>query len=265
MHIRNMPKLANFVCFMLLLYASGCGSHPQGTTAPPQLPIVRPDTSYGQYVAADRYGIPVVNALRDELHSDDAQVRSFAVQKLGLLWNRCITTIPLLVDLLHDSDAEVREQAAHFLSNCEQRAEAVPALRECLDDADPVVRVRAAESIYRITGDSQTTVPVLARALPALKDSEVSSDPEIRARKTREYGAGNIANWVLLEMGPSARDALNDLIEVWKVKKEGPAGVVFAETIAKIDPERAKELGINIEKFARPARGAPGVGAGGRN
>lgn len=220
---------------------------------------------YGRFKVVERWASSVVDPLNKELQSDDAQKRADAIQKVEMLWNDLLITIPRLVDLLHDSDAEVREKAARALRNCNQRPEALPGLRECLDDPDPLVRVRAAEAIYLITGDSQTAVPVLRRALKILRAPEIPSDPDGRARYARERMAGGMANVLLGKMGPSARDALDDLIEIWKENVDPNFARLYARTIAKIDPERAKELGINVDEFARPAGGAPVAGAGGRN
>lgn len=226
-----------------------------------QLPIAPPPSEKWKADQAPKW---LMDTLNDEMNSIDAEVRAHSLDKMGSLLGGCYLTIPSLVGFLKDPDAKVRQQAATYLGYYSDKRP-LQALQQCLDDTDPMVRVQAAEALYRITGVSENVVPVLVRSLAALKKPDIPSIPEERANWIREYGAGLISIRLLGDTGQGAKSAMNDLVDLWNLQKEKAMGKTLAETIAKIDPERAKELGINPEDFAKPTTGTPPLGAGGRN
>jgi HEAT repeat protein len=71
-----------------------------------------------------------------------------------------------LIDCVNGKNINARQQAIQFLGTLGKSArEAVPALKRALRDPVAGNRVAAADALWRITGDTETTVPVLIEAL----------------------------------------------------------------------------------------------------
>jgi HEAT repeat protein/beta-lactamase regulating signal transducer with metallopeptidase domain len=106
-----------------------------------------------------------VAALKDE-HPDVRAQAADAIHNID-----GITKAPAeLIDLLRDTNREVRKQAAHALGSIGDEA-AVPGLKRAVSDSDTEVRRTAVESLKEIGGAEAMTA-----LLALLKDS----DPEVR-------------------------------------------------------------------------------------
>ncbi len=71
-----------------------------------------------------------------------------------------------LIECVNGSDVYARQQASQFLGTLGRSArDAVPALRRALRDAAPTNRFAAAVALWKISGETETTVPVLLEAL----------------------------------------------------------------------------------------------------
>ena len=88
-------------------------------------------------------------------------------------------TGPPMVDglkALKHADPKVRYRAAHTLAELGPLAKfALPELREMLEDKNPMVRLKAAEALWKI--DKTPSVTLMPILLAALKDKE----PSVRA------------------------------------------------------------------------------------
>jgi HEAT repeat protein len=128
------------------------------------------------------------------------QRREGIVKKLRLLGKE---SLPALIHALHDSDVQMRRNAALILTDLSGRWEAkprvdirevIPALIKGTDDHDPDVRAWAAEALATIGPDAKEAIPALTRLI---KDSF--------------EGARNNSCFALGEIGSAAKSALSVL------------------------------------------------------
>jgi HEAT repeat protein len=102
--------------------------------------------------------------------------------------------LTILTDGLQGKDDYTRQQAGQALATLGMTARAaVPALRRALRDPSVMVRIHAAEALYKIAGDVETAVPVL---IEVLKSSPVGAFARRQAAEK------------LGDMGPTAKAAL---------------------------------------------------------
>ena len=105
--------------------------------------------------------------------------------------------------LKHD-DPKVRYRAAHTLAELGPLAKfALPELREMLEDKNPMVRLKAAEALWKIDKTpSATLMPVLLQAL-----------------KDKDHGVRSEAPRVIALLGAKAKPAVPALVEALKDKE----------------------------------------------
>jgi HEAT repeat protein len=115
------------------------------------------------------FGLPAVPLLIEMLADTDADVWKKAVESLKEMRARTQGMVKLLAAAIKDEKFAVRRGAAYVLSRFEE--EGVPALTEALRDPDPRVRWEAADSL-RVVG------PVGDKAIPALANLAVNDDTE---------------------------------------------------------------------------------------
>ncbi|MGH7168821.1 MAG: HEAT repeat domain-containing protein [Gemmataceae bacterium] len=97
-----------------------------------------------------------------------------------------------LIEGTANRNANIRQQACQLLGTLGKSArDAAPALRKALRDSTPSIRVPAAAALWKITGETETTVPVLLEALKPSSGNYISS----------RYQAANL----LGEMGPAVK------------------------------------------------------------
>ena len=79
---------------------------------------------------------------------------------------RTTRALKTLIECVTSNNINDRQQACQFLERLGKSASAaVPALRKALKDSTPANRVSAAVALWKISGDTETTVPVLLEAL----------------------------------------------------------------------------------------------------
>jgi HEAT repeat protein len=109
----------------------------------------------------------VVPQLVDALHDSDAEVRENAFQSLHFYGAQAKSAGPALREMLkHDPDAKTRQHAAALLGSINDR-DAIPALSEALDDRDPGVRLEATVSLGML-GPAGVSDAIVARLLSTL-------------------------------------------------------------------------------------------------
>lgn len=107
------------------------------------------------------------------LINDDPQRRILALEVLAkcpIQKDALESYIPVLVKMLDDSDPKVRTAAATQLGSPRLRKRrtakaAVPKLRDCLLDPDPLCRVETAHALWNLQGDQAAVVSIFREAL----------------------------------------------------------------------------------------------------
>ncbi|GDY13746.1 hypothetical protein LBMAG53_26240 [Planctomycetota bacterium] len=158
-------------------------------------------------------------ALSSMLADPDPDMRRLGAWALGSWGGE--RTLALLSKALADPKPEVRTTAMRTMPNCIRSDTALPFLRKCLADQDPVLRQVAAFSLGRIGGDQAVELlaasladPIAAvrsaavaalgnigdsRALGMLKNSLADLDPEVRKAAIDALGdVGNEQSQALL-------------------------------------------------------------------
>ena len=97
-----------------------------------------------------------------------------------------------LIDCVTSRNANNRQQACQYLGTLGKSArDAAPALRKTLRNSTPPIRVPAAAALWKITGETETTVPVLLETLKSSSGNYTYLRPQ----------AANL----LGEMGPAVK------------------------------------------------------------
>ncbi len=119
--------------------------------------------------------------------------RMYAAMTLRRLKPDSEEAMNTLIECVKGTDVNARQQAVQFLGTLGKSArDAAPALRRTLRDPSIPLRVAAAGALWKITGETETSVPVLVKAL---KPSPIN------------YARYQAADW-LGQMGPAAKAAL---------------------------------------------------------
>lgn len=166
-------------------------------------------------------------------HSDE-KVRREAIDAIdyyGYQSKKGGFAVPALVQALTDDSSMVRFNAAMALCViCERPELAVPELKKTLKDQDKGVRLYAVRALGRY--EQKSPIPdFVSEIIPMLDDRE--SD----VRAAAAYDLGNVGSAAKSAL-PALKRALNDEAKYSGVREAA------ANAIKKIDPELAKELGI---------------------
>ena len=114
--------------------------------------------------ALRKIGEPAVPALVELLQDSNPEIRRRAAGALLGMGPKAKGAVPALVEALENSDSELRQKAALILGQIGPAAkEAVPDLTEALEDPEPRVRVAAATSLGWL--GAKEAVPALQTAL----------------------------------------------------------------------------------------------------
>lgn len=140
------------------------------------------DTDRAVKAAIDQIMIPAERAelqeLTKELQRPDAAQRLRAVKALGAMGAKAESAVPDLLNMLRDSDADIRRLTIAALKaiqpNLKPGAEIVGAYVLDLQDNDDAVRLLAARALGRIG-------PPAAAAIPALQKLQNDPIPDVRA------------------------------------------------------------------------------------
>jgi HEAT repeat protein len=146
--------------------------------------------------AVGHAGPEAIPVLRYLLSTDD---RLQAVKTLAQYGPEAAPAISKLIDLLHDSDSEVRWNAARTLGKIGPAAQSsAPALIAALKDDDALVREHAAESLGQLGPGTKEAVPALVAVL---------HDPDARVRRDAVRSLGQRG-----EEARSASQAIRELL-----------------------------------------------------
>lgn len=142
-----------------------------------------------------------LSLLLEGLQNPLPDVHSRAAYAIGKLGPAAKEAIPALVQILKKGLTNERAWAAIAIGNIGPEAKDVsPALLEALrDPSDGIVRLRAAEALWRIERQPTQVLPTLVESLKGANSSERL-----------------VAALVLSQMGPAAKDALPELVQAIK-------------------------------------------------
>ncbi|HEV3260540.1 MAG TPA: HEAT repeat domain-containing protein [Gemmataceae bacterium] len=189
--------------------------------------------------------------------------RENAAGALIALGPKAQAAVPTLIAMLGDAGDKGRWRALAVLAAVGPRARAaVPAVTEMLDDEQPLVRVSAADALWRLSGRPDPAVRVLADAL------HVPTGQGIVVRL--------MAAHVLAAMGRQAKAAVPALLRAWeehdltmdKALVYGTGNIpsmefasrarmyedtraAIAHALQTIDPEAAARAGLGAASAAR--------------
>lgn len=153
-------------------------------------------------------------------------VRIDALQALGAIGPAAKDTSGAVRPLLADKESQVRQAAAQALGKIGPASNSGKDLEMLFKDEEPLVRLSAGLAHWRVTGKAERTLEVFRLGL---KDED---------RFVRRQTLA-----LLAEMGLSAQPLFDTLVEM--LADEEPAlRPQLKATLQKIDPARAKKLGI---------------------
>jgi hypothetical protein len=157
-----------------------------------------------------------------------------------LRWLRKPSAVPVLRDLLHSRDEDVRRRAAYFLGRQgPESALALPDLLRLLDDLDPCTRVVAGGAVWRISpSHARDACRAFARSMPA---ADGPAGEEVRAAFT------------LVEDNPPEPVALAHLLKAYRDPDLAVLRDWLGRMIRDMDP-RAAELAGVTDAGGRPSR-----------
>jgi HEAT repeat protein len=189
------------------------------------------DVSHGQSMKYSAEGLAkvgpsVVRALRENLKSDQVNVRVDAARSLGVIGPDAKAAVPELIRALRDSDREVEMAAVFTLGEIgPAAADAVEPLMQVVndDEKDRGIAIMAIDAIGRIGPAAGRVVPVFTAMLKA----------------PRHYAWTNVA-MALCRIGPEGRAEASStvpaLIQMLATDKWGPNRRFAAEVLAEVGP-----------------------------
>jgi HEAT repeat protein len=173
---------------------------------------------------------PAIPDLLRRIRFGDGDTRLLAAETLVAAdqstWR---SVVPVLIAIVKIDDGRLRTRAINDLRDAGPRAgEALPALRSCFADKDAMVRVQAAEAVFRI--DPTTVDEAVACLITVLRE------PNGGRRPYRQWRAASRA---LDKIGPAAKAAVPALIEVAQADPEAGVAPDMAAIAIRLDPEHA--------------------------
>jgi HEAT repeat protein len=208
----------------------------------------------GDYIKHDiplgRNGDPeAIPVLLELLKDSDDQIRHKAATCLGWLGPKAKSAVPQLTEAL--SDPEVKVAAAGALGQIGNDAiGAKPALLRAAEDKDFLVRFCVTKALWHITQDANLVVPQLQALL------------NDRDRYIEKWWRCSVAE-LLGEIGPPARKAIPDLIRYVEDDSDHcPARMYGAQALGRMGPVAEKaipKLQAGLKDPDIPARVAAAV------
>ena len=197
---------------------------PNAKEAVPQLlEILRDDTGYSRIAAAcalweiGRQAKVVLPALMDGLKEKNAHLRHIALLGLIALKTEASSAVPSILKLVGDDHYPIRWSVAVAIREIGlNNKETTGALRILLDDKEIHVRLHAAQSLWKLTGDT-THLAVLTTSLK-------NDDKAVRV----------IAANILGSIGAAAKNAIPALRQA-TLDKESEVATAAREAIKKIE------------------------------
>lgn len=175
-------------------------------------------------IGGDSTYVPLLTAA---LGDKAPAVRQNAAEALATIGPDAKDAAGALIKVLGDSEPTVRQAAAIALGSIGRAApQSAAALRPLLTDADKTLRVDAAFALWQVTGDAKEPLATLQPMLMASPDLQAAAIAKI---------AG---------IGASARDALPELVRMYREEDSAALRGTIAQAIKRIDPGTAVKLGI---------------------
>lgn len=177
----------------------------------------------------------VVEALTSATHDEDPEIRARALRGLGA------AGLGRARELLHDSEGEVRLEAATVLLYDGRHSEAEAVARELLSNADPAIRARAVAAVAATGAD--------------VGDRLVDPSPTVRiaaARALVRTGEQGAVVGLLGDAVPAVRRAVAEAL--------ADAGLAEPLASALADPTLASGALLGLERL-RPTEAMPAVRA----
>lgn len=170
--------------------------------------------------------VDVIPVFIELLKDRDASMRSNVASSLGSFGPKASAALPALLLALKDENAGVRQGAAWSLGRIateEVKDKVAAPIRGLLKDPDALVRVQAARTFWKLTGDTKETLPLLIETIKAQDNWTLS-----------------ITLSVLREMKSDAKGALPALRE--RLDKIDPKSAFYQyarDVMKQIDPQTA--------------------------
>ncbi|MDB5388168.1 MAG: repeat-containing protein [Planctomycetaceae bacterium] len=162
----------------------------------------------------NKSGIAVLSeSVRNGTHDDRMSIPHLIQVRLGL---KASGMAPALIATAVDPAEDVRASIARALGDigsAEQEISA-PALRKMLQDVSPMVRVRAAESLWLLDEPAETLVPLLIKMVVAAPREE--PDRQNKNFFAFDEPPERLAADLLGKIGPEAKSAIPALIDAMK-------------------------------------------------
>jgi HEAT repeat protein len=205
-----------------------------------------------------------VPALARALHDPDRMIRTYTIGVLLSLGPNAKEAIPALMDALEDSDGMLRFTAAQAIKGMGPKAQAaVPALMRTLKRPDAAVAAMAMEALGAIGPCAGEALPLLRKA-SASDDSngylvrvlaaktiwkitgnakEVLPELKVILWRSRHPQARREAAHLLEEIGAAVKPAVPYLIDALD-DIDDDVGKAAAAALKKIDPKAAAKAGV---------------------
>jgi HEAT repeat protein len=140
-----------------------------GETAKPIIPALMEslndgETATGAAEALATLGLEGLSAMTNIVQNKDPRTRAAVVRATTWVrtWEGAMTLIPLLVEYLHDKDADIRAGAAQALERLRDNPElVVPALIPLLKDPEYSPRWNASETLGWYGRDAKDSIPAM--------------------------------------------------------------------------------------------------------
>ncbi|GIW78372.1 MAG: hypothetical protein KatS3mg105_0179 [Gemmatales bacterium] len=194
------------------------------------------------------------------LSSDDPQDRFKAVQaiaKLKLDGEKARETIPLMIDLLKDKAAPIRQQALLTLKNIGLPATpAIPAITDALLDQDMGVKQAAIEALAEYGPQSMEAVPYLGEIF-------LTGDPRLRPASSNALSKIGTPSLPVLVAALGSKDKTmrrDAALAMGGMQlKARPAVAILAKSLADPDDDVKKAVLIALKEIGPAPEAVPGL------
>jgi HEAT repeat protein len=160
----------------------------------------------------------LIPMLKDDWLADDAATA------LGVIGPEARAAVPSLISVLKSQYRQNRRQAAEALGKIGNAKEAVPALREAMNDREAEVRIAASFAVYKL--DAQSKKEMLAFLIETL-----------RTGLRKPFDSGTFwAVKALGEIGPEAKEAVPVLLTAYKTHRSS-SYLRLDDALRRIAPE----------------------------
>ena len=176
----------------------------------------------------------VIKALKNQ------ELRGNALTALKGIGAADADAVPVLLEIFDSGSKQLSPQAIEVLLNMGPTAQAaLPVLTQAQADEDATMRILATVAVAKIRGDLTSAVPVLAKELRnynTVKDWSYWNFQPGKSHAVADLGLNprQTAAWFLGEMGPSAKEALPELVDALNAR-DSWLPVFAARAIWKID------------------------------